>query len=584
MPDRAGAPLERLVSYPGKRLLDLVAASLLLLAATPLLPVVALMVRLSMGSPVLFRQVRPGLFGRPFGILKLRTMTDARGPDGSLRPDGERLTALGRFLRSSSLDELPELVNVIRGEMSLVGPRPLLDRYMPYFRPRERLRFNARPGITGLAQVSGRNLLTWDQRLEFDAVYVETMSFRGDLTILARTVWGVIRREGVSADRPGGDLARRGAGAGDRPARPGPRPRKGPPVKATLLRPDDPRWTDLLGRVRHEFYHRPAYLRIEADRLGGEPVAVHVDNGSQSFLLPLVVREIDSPALGGAGPCRDAVSPYGYPGPLVVADEGDRADLVRLAISASLPVLRDAGVVSAFVRLNPILNRREDFAQVGHLVEHGSCVWIDLTLSESELQQHLRGRYRSYLNGMQRAGVVVSFDESFDRLSTFLELYHKTMDRVEAESWYYFDRLYFDRLAEVLGQDLKLAIVEHQGQVAAAGLFVASDGVVQYLFSGTDENVEQPHATKAMIVFVRDWARSSGHSVLQLGGGLGGRADSLAWFKRGFSKLSCPFFTWRLVVDRARYDALVDAWQASSGEPAESPDGYFPAYRKPLVP
>jgi lipopolysaccharide/colanic/teichoic acid biosynthesis glycosyltransferase len=192
--------LARPRGYPGKRLLDVVLAGLALLLLAPVLLVLMGLVWLSVGRPIFFRQERPGFDGKPFHILKFRTMTDARDTAGGLLPDGQRLTRLGAFLRQTSLDELPELLNVLRGDMSLVGPRPLLFRYMPYFRPRERLRFEVLPGITGLAQVSGRNCVGWDQRLELDARYVESMSLEQDLRILWRTLVTVVRREGVSAD------------------------------------------------------------------------------------------------------------------------------------------------------------------------------------------------------------------------------------------------------------------------------------------------------------------------------------------------------------------------------------------------
>lgn len=188
------------VSYTGKRLLDVAVSMLGLVLTAPALAIVAVVVRLTMGSPVFFRQERPGALGRPFRILKFRTMTDEKGPGGTALPDGDRLTGLGRFLRRTSLDELPELWNVLRGDMSLVGPRPLLFRYLPYFSEREGTRLNARPGITGLAQVSGRNLVGWDERLELDAIYVETMSFLLDLRILLRTLVAVFRREGAEED------------------------------------------------------------------------------------------------------------------------------------------------------------------------------------------------------------------------------------------------------------------------------------------------------------------------------------------------------------------------------------------------
>lgn len=196
----SGGPIPRPLGYPGKRLLDVVVAGLALGVLAPLLAGLALAVWITMGRPVFFRQERPGFRGRPLRILKFRSMTDARDAQGHLLPDGQRLTRLGAFLRTTSLDELPELWNVLRGDMSLVGPRPLLMRYLPYFRPRERLRFEVRPGITGLAQVSGRNCLGWDQRLELDAQYVENMSLGQDLRILWRTLVTVIRREGASAN------------------------------------------------------------------------------------------------------------------------------------------------------------------------------------------------------------------------------------------------------------------------------------------------------------------------------------------------------------------------------------------------
>ncbi len=180
--------------------MDVALAATALALLSPILALVALVVRLVIGSPVLFRQERPGLFGEPFSIFKFRTMTEDRDEHGGLLPDAARLTRLGRFLRDTSLDELPELWNVLRGDMSLVGPRPLLFRYLPYFTERERLRLRARPGITGLAQVSGRNYLGWDDRLELDAVYVESMSLRGDLGIVFRTAFDVLRRRGVSSD------------------------------------------------------------------------------------------------------------------------------------------------------------------------------------------------------------------------------------------------------------------------------------------------------------------------------------------------------------------------------------------------
>lgn len=185
--------------YPGKRALDL---TLVLLASplwVPLLLIVALAVRVRLGAPVFFRQERAGLNDRSFVLLKFRTMTDARDANGQLLPDAQRLTSFGRWLRSTSLDELPEMLNVLRGDMSVTGPRPLLVQYVPLYSPHHRRRHGVPPGITGLAQVSGRNALTWPERFDLDVWYVEHASFALDMSILARTVGALLGRKGVNA-------------------------------------------------------------------------------------------------------------------------------------------------------------------------------------------------------------------------------------------------------------------------------------------------------------------------------------------------------------------------------------------------
>jgi lipopolysaccharide/colanic/teichoic acid biosynthesis glycosyltransferase len=182
-----------------KRAFDVVASLAALIVISPVLLVVAVFVRARLGSPVLFAQRRPGLGGRIFTLWKFRTMTDARDAAGNLLPDAERLTKFGRLLRSTSLDELPELWNVLRGDMSFVGPRPLLVSYLPRYSPEQARRHEVRPGITGWAQVNGRNATTWDERLRLDTWYVDHRTMGLDLNILLRTVTIVLRREGVSA-------------------------------------------------------------------------------------------------------------------------------------------------------------------------------------------------------------------------------------------------------------------------------------------------------------------------------------------------------------------------------------------------
>lgn len=177
-----------------KRAVDVVGAGAALVVLAVPMGIVALAVRRDVGSPVLFTQVRPGRHERPFTLVKFRTMRDGDAPDA------ERLTSVGRLLRSTSLDELPELWNVLRGDMSLVGPRPLLLSYIDRYTPRQRRRHEVRPGITGLAQVCGRNSLPWEERFELDVAYVDSWTLRGDLQIIARTIFTVFARSGVSAD------------------------------------------------------------------------------------------------------------------------------------------------------------------------------------------------------------------------------------------------------------------------------------------------------------------------------------------------------------------------------------------------
>jgi len=182
----------------GKRMLDIAGGGLSLLLLLPLFAALTAAVGLALGRPLLFRQRRPGLGGAPFTILKFRTMKDERDEAGRLLPDSERLTSFGRFLRSTSLDELPELLNVLKGHMSLVGPRPLLMDYLERYDAQQARRHETRPGITGLAQISGRNALTWERRFELDVAYLERCSLALDLRILVLSVARVLGRQGIS--------------------------------------------------------------------------------------------------------------------------------------------------------------------------------------------------------------------------------------------------------------------------------------------------------------------------------------------------------------------------------------------------
>lgn len=183
-----------------KRAFDIIVVIVGVLVLWPLVLILILLVSIKLGSPVFFRQTRPGLHGKPFTMIKFRTMTDARNAQGNLLPDDQRLTPFSKFLRSSSLDELPELINVFKGEMSLVGPRPLLMEYLPLYTPEQARRHEVRPGITGWAQVNGRNTISWEEKFKLDVWYVDNQSLWLDLKILWMTLAKVFRREGISQE------------------------------------------------------------------------------------------------------------------------------------------------------------------------------------------------------------------------------------------------------------------------------------------------------------------------------------------------------------------------------------------------
>ena len=185
----------------GKRLLDFVATLIAFVLLSPILLIVAVLVRVELGSPIIYRQQRPGLNERIFTLYKFKTMTDEKDENGNLLPGGARLTKFGRLLRATSLDELPELFNILKGDMAIVGPRPLLVKYLPLYNSQQRRRHEVRPGLTGLAQVSGRNAISWEDKFNLDVTYIESLSLMGDLKIILRTIKKVVAKEGISSEK-----------------------------------------------------------------------------------------------------------------------------------------------------------------------------------------------------------------------------------------------------------------------------------------------------------------------------------------------------------------------------------------------
>ena len=183
-----------------KRVLDFTLSLIALIILSPIYLVLAILVRIKLGSPIIFKQERPGLNEKIFTLYKFRTMTDEKDENGKLLPDEVRLTKFGKFLRSTSLDELPELINIIKGDMSIVGPRPLLVEYLPLYNEKQRCRHNVRPGLTGYAQISGRNSISWEEKFNDDLMYIENITFTEDLKIVLKTVLKVVKRDGISQE------------------------------------------------------------------------------------------------------------------------------------------------------------------------------------------------------------------------------------------------------------------------------------------------------------------------------------------------------------------------------------------------
>jgi ribosomal protein S18 acetylase RimI-like enzyme len=339
-------------------------------------------------------------------------------------------------------------------------------------------------------------------------------------------------------------------------------------ITGALLDCEAPEWEMVLRTAPHDFYHVPAYVALCAEQERARPCGLYVSDGVRSMLLPLIVRPIPG---GGF----DAMSPYGYPGP--VGTGTDDPVFLHVALVAGLQVLREADLVSAFVRFHPLLNPVPPEG-IGTVVVHGDTVSIDLSLPDEVQWARTRLNHRRDITRAARLGYTVRMDEGWTRLDEFKRLYRQTMERRHASSFYFFDDAYFDSLHDALGESLHLCLVEKDGSVAAAGLFVETNGIVQYHLSGTDEASRNIQPTKLMMHFVRGWARERGDLVFLLGGGVGGAADSLLQFKSGFSPLRHPFATLRAVIDEHEYGRLV-----SLRDPDLDPGdrrGFFPLYRQ----
>jgi hypothetical protein len=344
-----------------------------------------------------------------------------------------------------------------------------------------------------------------------------------------------------------------------------------------LLAADDSRWRLFLERARHDTYHHPEYARVAAQYEGGEPFAFHVDDGDSALLMPLLVRELP-PELGAPREWRDATSPYGYSGPIATRGVDDYT--LRCSLASLHEIARERSIVSAFIRMNPFCPvPAQAFAEIGTVVNHGPVVYVDLTKSLDQLWAETRSNHRRNITRLIRLGYSVEMDD-WNSYPVFRELYRRTMERRSASAFYFFSDEYFNELREMLGDHLHLCTVRApQGDIAASGLFMLSNGIAEYHLGGTADDHLARAPSKLMFDFVRRWAKETGASVLNLGGGVGGSAGPLQQFKTGFSEAQADFHTVRIVFDHEGYQRLVAASrQIRSVDDAH--DSFFPAYRQ----
>lgn len=359
-------------------------------------------------------------------------------------------------------------------------------------------------------------------------------------------------------------------------------------MKTALLTVHAPEWQDVLETSKHDFHHLPGYVRLSASAEGGEPIAFMAREGERALLIPLIIRPVHAPFFPENLDVTDAVSPYGYAGPICtpsVAANHESVEFLRSAATRLIDSLKELRVASAIIRCHPLLTSAHGpLAEFGEFVEHGETVWIDLARDDRELRKEVRPGHRTEIDKLRASGFEVDIDEGSDRLGEFGRIYRETMDRVGARPSYYFGDQYFAELKSALGDRLRIFWAKRGNETASAAMFTECDGIVQYHLSGTADAYVRLHSSKLLIDAATKWAKARGNGVLHLGGGVGGREDSLFRFKAGFSKRRATFRTWRLVVDRAVYDDLCRSWEHAAGRTLSSADHFFPAYRQPITP
>lgn len=346
---------------------------------------------------------------------------------------------------------------------------------------------------------------------------------------------------------------------------------------AEFIPTTDPRWQEFLRETPHDFYHLPDYVAFAGRNEDGSPTAFLAREGEAGMLIPVLVRRLPENLEAPRNWC-DASSPYGYPSPLL--HPATEPHQLERFMRAFIRCCRELDIVTVFLRFHPLLTCSLcEFAKYGTVVHHGRTVWVDLTASREDLWRRTRENHRRGIAKLKHAGYSIRIDQWSD-MQDFIEVYAESMERLQAHSFYRFSEKYFTELQCALADRLHLCtVVSPADDVAAAGLFTVTGGLVQYHLGGTAQRYLQQAPSKLMFEHVRNWAKEAGSKIFHLGGGVGGRDDSLFRFKLGFSPLTADFHSCRIVLSQARYSSLSSRYLEQKGDLGEAPGTYFPLYR-----
>jgi hypothetical protein len=347
-----------------------------------------------------------------------------------------------------------------------------------------------------------------------------------------------------------------------------------------FIAPQDRLWSQILQQAHHDIYHLPEYVSFCARHEGGLPCAFVARSGSRALFVPLLRRALPSELHPDPGFC-DVLTPYGYPGPILAGNPSDETLLEML--QAYLCACREYGIISSFWRLHPLLPfPLGPLGNSGNLVHHGFTVYIDLAHTPEQLWQETSLNHRRGIKTLKNQGFVVVRND-WRHWQTFVDAYRETMCRVGADEFYRFSDDYFEEFKTVFGSRLEFwTALSPEGDFAGAALFLVENGIVQYHLGATAEKYFDWSPQKLILSEVRFWAREAGHRVFHLGGGLGGKNDSLYTFKSRFSPLTAPFYTFRTIIMPEVYADMVRRHGRDREGRFNNGNDFFPAYRKPL--